>query len=97
MKVENMTSTRGNKIPNQFIITDYQEGNKIEYFQSYAVIIAKKVYDNMNFGIAEIFIDQNYWDYSRTTGKYRNIFLGEGIRLTRNKLENNQYILTDLN
>lgn len=97
MKVENMTSTRGNKIPNQFIITDYQEGNKIEYFQSYDVIIAKKVYDNMNFGIAEIFIDQNYWDYSRTTGKYRNIFLGEGIRLTRNKLENNQYILTDLN
>ena len=92
-----MTSTRGNKIPNQFIITDYQEGNKIEYFQSYDVIIAKKVYDNMNFGIAEIFIDQNYWDYSRTTGKYRNIFLGEGIRLTRNKLENNQYILTDLN
>ena len=97
MKVENMTSTRGNKIPNQFIITDYQEGNKIEYFQSYDVIIAKKVYDNKNFGIAEIFIDQNYWDYSRTTGKYRNIFLGEGIRLTRNKLENNQYILTDLN
>ena len=97
MKVENMTSTRGNKIPNQFIITDYQEGNKIECFQSYDVIIAKKVYDNMNFGIAEIFIDQNYWDYSRTTGKYRNIFLGEGIRLTRNKLENNQYILTDLN
>ena len=97
MKVENMTSTRGNKIPNQFIITDYQEGNKIEYFESYDVIIAKKVYANMNFGIAEIFIDQNYWDYSRTTGKYRNIFLGEGIRLTRNKLENNQYILTDLN
>ena len=30
MKVENMTSTRGNKVPNQFIITD----NGDEYFQS---------------------------------------------------------------
>ena len=38
MKVQNMTSARGNKIANQFIITDKGE----EYFQSYRSIIAKK-------------------------------------------------------
>ena len=38
MKVKNMKSTRGNKIANQFIITDNGE----EYFQSYKSIIAKK-------------------------------------------------------
>lgn len=32
IKVENMTSSRGNTVPNQFIISD-SKGN--EYFQSY--------------------------------------------------------------
>ena len=37
MRVENMTSTRGNKVANQFIINH----NGAEYFQSYKSIIAK--------------------------------------------------------
>ena len=33
MKVENITSNNGNKIANQFVITDNHEmGNRIEYF-----------------------------------------------------------------
>ena len=39
MKVENMTSNKGNKIANQFIVTD--DFNNV-YFQSYDSIIAKK-------------------------------------------------------
>ena len=39
-----MTSTNGNKVANQFIITDnHNMGNKVEYFQSYSSMIAKKI------------------------------------------------------
>jgi len=42
-------------------------------------------------------LDEKYWDYSKTTGKYRNKFLGEGIDETRRKIENREYILMNLN
>ena len=86
MKVENMTSTRGNAVPNQFIITD----NGDEYFQSYKSIIAKR-------SKGKIYLDDYYWDYSVTTGKYRNEFLGEGIAETRKKIASGEYVLTNLN
>jgi|TARA_R100000479_G_C6238050_1_gene147728 hypothetical protein len=86
MKVENMTSARGNTVPNQFIITD----NGDEYFQSYKSIIAKR-------SKGKIYLDNYYWDYSVTTGKYRNEFLGEGIAETRKKIASGEYILTNLN
>ena len=86
MKVENMTSARGNTVPNQFIITD----NGDEYFQSYRSIIAKR-------SEGKIYLDDYYWDYSTTTGKYRNEFLGEGIAETRKKIASGEYILTNLN
>ena len=81
-----MTSTRGNKVANQFIINDKGE----EYFQSYRSIIAKK-------SQGKIYLDEYYWDYSTTTGKYRNQFLNEGIADTRKKIQSGEYILTDLN
>jgi len=87
MKVENMTSARGNKVANQFLVTD-DKGD--EYFQSYRSMIAKK-------SQGKIYLDEYYWDYSTTTGKYRNDFLGEGIADTRKKIETGEYILTDLN
>ena len=86
MKVENMTSPNGNKVANQFIITD----NGDEYFQSYRSIIAKR-------SKGKIYLDDYYWDYSTTTGKYRNEFLGERIADTRKKIDSGEYILTDLN
>ena len=86
MKVENMTSPQGNKVANQFIITD----NGDEYFQSYNSIIAKR-------SNGKIYLDDVFWDYSRTTGKYRNEFLGEGIAETRKKIKSGEYILKDLN
>ena len=86
MKVQNMTSARGNTIANQFIINDKGE----EYFQSYESIIAKK-------SQGKIYLDEYFWDYSVTTGKYRNKFLNEGIADTRKKIASGEYILTDLN
>jgi len=91
MKVTNMTSNKGNKIANQFIITNDNE----EYFQSYKSIIAKKVLMNNQFFMT--YLDKKYWDYSVTTGKYRNIFLNETKKETEKKIKGGIYILTDLN
>ena len=88
MKVRNMTSSRGNKVANQFIITDNHNN---EIFQSYNTVIAMR----NDSGI--VYLDKYSWDYSVTTGKYRNEFLGEGIAETRKKINSGEYILTDLN
>ncbi len=87
-KVRQMTSnSSGRPVANQFIIyTD-----KGAYFQSYDSVIAFK--DNNR----KIILDNYYWDYSRTTSKYRNQFLGEGIADTRAKIESGEYKLADLN
>jgi hypothetical protein len=74
-------------VKNQFIIYT-KEG---QYLQSYNSIIA---FRNNN---REIFLDNNYWDYSQTTGRYRNLFLRETKKETENKIKNGEYILTDLN
>jgi hypothetical protein len=86
MKVSNLTNNNGNKVPNQFIIG--AEG--ITRFQSYDSIIVE-------WSNNKIFLDGYYWDYSVTTGKYRNQVLGEGIKETRKKIKSGEYILTDLN
>jgi len=91
MKVQNMTNNNGNKIANQFRIDDHPD----IYFQSYDKTIVKIDYSNN--GIIQTFLDQKYWNYSNTTGKYRNIFLGETIKDTKAKIKNGTYILTDLN
>ena len=87
MKVTNMKSPRGHKVPNQFIIST----NEGDYFQSYRSIIALRKSDG------SIVLDNYYWDYSRTTGKYRNEFLMEGIKETRKKIASGEYQLTNLN
>jgi len=74
-------------VANQFEITT-DDGT---YFQSYRSIIAFRSNDQ------KITLDQNYWDYSRTTGKYRNIFLHENTQETRKKIKSGEYILADLN
>jgi|TARA_Y100000033_G_scaffold36512_1_gene35355 hypothetical protein len=91
MKVENIESSKGNKIANQFVITDDKQN---EYFQSYNSMIVKKDYEGDQ---VKIYLDQKYWNYSNTTGKYRNIFLGETITETKKKIKSGEYILTDLN
>jgi len=90
MKVRNITSNNGNKIANQFEIMD-NENNTI-YFQSYKSIIVKH---DMNLN--QVYLDSYFWDYSTTTSKYRNIFLGEKKKETQKKIKEGVYILTNLN
>ena len=87
VKVQNMQSSRGNDIPNQFII-ETDEGS---YFQSYDSLIVFRP-----FGGKPI-LDSHYWDYSVTTGKYRNMFLGETKKETERKIKEGVYVLGDLN
>lgn len=83
MKVRNMTSTNGNKVANQFIITD---GNKFT-FQSYNSEIITIDYDNHTITVGDD------WDYSITTGKYKNMFLKEqGFRDIANKKDFEYYL-----
>jgi len=94
-KVRNFTNSIGNQIANQFIInrTD-DKGNDEEVFQSYESTIAIKLINNLVGGVV---LDENYWDYSRTTGKYRNIFLNETKTETEKKIKSGEYLLADLN
>ena len=67
-------------VKNQFILRD--SGN--EYLQSYNNIIVKKdINGNITLG-------QN-WDYSNTTGKYRNLYLGETKKETEAKIKSGEY------
>lgn len=95
--VANMTGNSGREVPNQFEITT-KEGI---YFQSYDSIIAfvprySFRFENDKEAIKTV-LDKNYWDYSTTTGKYRNIFLGEKKPETERKIKSGEYILADLN
>ena len=87
IKVRNIINDNGNSVANQFeIYTD-----EFVIFQSYNSVIAKM----MSSG--QVYLDENYWDYSKTTGKYRNIFLAENKKETQAKINSGEYILTDLN
>jgi hypothetical protein len=85
MKVQNFDGRNG-KVKNQFIITD---GNKT-IFQSYDSVIAIK--EN-----GKITLDEKFWDYSTTTGKYRNQFLNEEKKDTEKKIASGEYVLANLN
>jgi len=99
MKVKNMVSSKGNPVANQFIIEnaviDIYDGVKEiatrgHMFRSYSSNIAFKCSRGY-------FIDKNKWDYSTTTGKYRNQFLNETKKETQAKIDSGEYILTNLN
>ena len=72
----------GNKPANQDVIRGV--------FVSYGTNIAEEIEGVMT-------LDKYYWDYSRTTGYYRNQFLGEGVADTRKKIASGEYKLADLN
>ena len=99
MKIRNMENDQGLAIPNQFIITNergsiYGNFLKRETFQSYGSTIAvKTVWEDGT----KIELDEDKWNYSVTTGKYRNQFLGEKKAETQKKIDSGEYTLTNLN
>ena len=80
IQVQNVYSN-GREIPNQFEIY-FEKGNKhYKIFQSYSRMIIKWE----NGKIIEIGAD---WDYSRTTGKYRNLVTGMDKKAFEKMLKN---------
>lgn len=64
MTVEQMKNRQGRAVPNQFIL----KGDNKLAFQSYESPIVELDYDNYVMTIGKDY------KYSRTTGKYRNLF-----------------------
>ena len=87
IKVSNLVSDSGNNIANQFSIRT----PKGRYFQSYDSMIAFVPYHGL------IKLDATYWDYSRTTSKYRNRFLGLTTDQIKQQIKDKTIKLTNLN
>lgn len=109
VRVRNMDSPRsGRPVANQFIV-DTAEGT---YFQSYDSVIAfvpkdrEAAFYKFNKGslqdhklsdYPEVYLDTVTWNYSVTTSKYRNEFLHETTKDTKQAIKNKRYFLIDLN
>ena len=94
MYVSNMISNSGNKVANQFVITNGKETT----FQSYDSTIARKFEGGVDGVIVEtVTLDPEFYDYSKTTMKYLARFLGHGIAETRSRIKRGEYKLSSLN
>lgn len=82
-----MKKENGRPAPNHFLI----ETDAGVFLQSYASIIAFRSHEG------KVTLDKYTWDYSRTTGQYRNLFLRETKKETERKIEEGVYKLKDLN
>tara|TARA_B100000242_G_scaffold186618_1_gene134183 strand:- start:122 stop:487 length:366 start_codon:yes stop_codon:yes gene_type:complete len=102
IKTYNLRSPRtGNSVANQFEIIHEYDNFKTIFFQSYNSVIAK-LYLNKK-GDWAVTLDENDWDYSKTTLKYLRVFLNDYINFNgftkdiRNNIESGLYKLTNLN
>ena len=89
MLIQNMTSSNGNEVANQFVITLPEN---VTVFQSYKTVIAQ----NRN---GKIVLDSKAFDYSATTTKYLKHFLGtnESKKQLQDKIQSGFYQVEDLN
>ena len=62
-------------------------------FQSYDSIIAVEIRQKVKGDYKIVTYLTKDWDYSTTTGKYRNQFLGENKKETQAKIDNGTYKL----
>lgn len=86
--VEHLRSSRsGRPIANQHII--YSKDYRV--FQSYNSIIVA-----INKSTGQVYLNRTYWNYSKTTSRYRAVFLGETTKETEAKIKSGEYILADL-
>lgn len=78
------------KVSQQTNSSNIIEVDNIQFLQSYNIIVACKKH-------GKIYLDCNKWDYSNTTLKHLNSFLGQDTRETRKKIKTGDFILTNLN
>jgi hypothetical protein len=86
MRVTQFIGRSGHPVMNHMVITD----GEVTYFKSYHSIIVK-----IAGGV--VYLDQEKWDYSPTTSKHRNAFLGTTTEEIKAGIKLGKYILADLN
>jgi len=86
MKFGNFKKIKNYYVKNQFII----ETGKGTIFYSYNTKIVA-IIEN------QVYLDEKYWNYSRTTIKYRNMFLEESGKEIERKIKKGIYLLANLN
>lgn len=74
------------------IVRHYEDGSSD--FISYGRTIVSRPF---NYPKEPIVLDVGKWNYSITTARYRNRFLGESTGDTRRRIESGQYVLRNLN
>lgn len=99
MQVSQMEGRTGRPVANQFILSEEgrgANGNFItkEVFQSYDSLIVERITWSDS---VKIRMDEHYWNYSSTTSKYRNKFLGLTTKETKAKIDSGEIQLTNLN
>ena len=103
MRVTQLINSNGNPAANQFVISDTPDGNFKDLhtkvliphhagtmFQSYDSNICFVDDSGM------VFLDETYWNYSRTTSKHRCIFLNESTKETEAKIQSGKYVFCNL-
>jgi len=103
-----LTTKFGNKPKDQELIYTDRGMMFVSYGSNIALILNKDYKEQMLKGLiiskkellkyrSNIILDECYWDYSATTGYYRNQFLGEGIAETKKNIKSGVYTLANLN
>ena len=60
----------------------------------YDTLIVKTTFED---GKRVVYLDRNAYKCSVTTGRHRNMFLGETLPQTKQKIKSGEYKLADLN
>jgi hypothetical protein len=83
-----MSSRCGKAAPNQVTLVVGPHHILKSYGKTIAVI---------DYGSGKTWLDSYYHNYSRTTIRYRNQFLGEDSPTVKRRIENGDIIMADLN
>ena len=81
--VKNMFGSSGREVPNQFVIS-FENGR---IYQSYKSVIVVELFRSNKYYLG------GHWNYSRTTAKYRNLFLNKIKAEIENDIKGGQAII----
>ena len=96
IKAFNLNTNSGAPAQHQIVITYSTPTKEVRLFQSYGVLIARNTLNKKTYK-RTCELSRNYWDYSRTTARYRNQYLGGDTKQVKKNLKNGVYCLASLN
>lgn len=85
---DNFEPIKIEQIGNNHYIARTKHGRYLQSYDSIIVFVANS---------GQVYLDNNWWDYSSTTSKYRTRFLNENKSTTISKIESGEYKIANLN